>query len=166
MTSSFSDLGVSEKLVVALRSCGFEHPSYVQQQALPLTLSSELPDVILQAKSGTGKTLVFLITILDNYCRALEANDDGDDVAGASLIVCPTREIAIQVSDECDKLLSALSKATAGGDGGCCFPKSVLRVIGGEEMQKKKNVIITNSCRMMLSIIVATPGRFIHMMKT
>ena len=92
---TFADLTISESTVHALEQAGFRKPSPIQLQALPLALIGL--DLLIQAKSGTGKTLVFSITALES----VQTNDDDDDeasVIGTRVIILgPTREIAQQI---------------------------------------------------------------------
>lgn len=62
-TSSFKDHMLKEELLRALQDCGFEHPSDVQQQCIPRAKMGN--DILCQAKSGMGKTAVFVLTVLD-----------------------------------------------------------------------------------------------------
>ena len=92
---TFADLTISESTVHALEQAGFRKPSPIQLQALPLALIGL--DLLIQAKSGTGKTLVFGITALESI-----QTDDGDEddasVIGTKVIILgPTREIAQQI---------------------------------------------------------------------
>lgn len=87
----FRELGLSEEVLEALRVKGFEEPTPIQAQTIPLLLSGK-KDIIGQAQTGTGKTASFglpLIERLDDQNRAVQA-----------LVLAPTRELAIQVAEE------------------------------------------------------------------
>ena len=75
------------ELMEAIRSVGFDTATEVQEQAIPLVLSGK--DVIVRAKTGTGKTAVFIVPIMQNMPRTNTVN---------ALIIAPTRELALQVS--------------------------------------------------------------------
>lgn len=87
----FAALGLSQNVLNALQKKGWETPSEIQEKTIPLLLKNE-KDVVGQAQTGTGKTGAFglpLIDQLDDSSRKVQA-----------LILCPTRELAIQVADE------------------------------------------------------------------
>src|SRR2546421_369781 len=88
MTTSFADLGLSERTLPALRDVGYEAPSPIQQQAIPALLEGR--DVIGQAQTGTGKTAAFGLPIIEYL-------DPGDSGVQA-LVLTPTRELCIQVT--------------------------------------------------------------------
>ena len=86
----FKALGLSENVLQALQKKGWEQPSPIQEQTIPLLLKGE-KDIVGQAQTGTGKTGAFglpLIELLDDNNRNVQA-----------LILCPTRELAIQVAE-------------------------------------------------------------------
>jgi ATP-dependent RNA helicase DeaD len=85
---SFADLGPSEDLLEALRHLGYEQPTPIQEQAIPILLEGR--DVIGQAQTGTGKTAAFGLPMLDYV-------DTADDEVQA-LVLTPTRELCIQVT--------------------------------------------------------------------
>jgi ATP-dependent RNA helicase DeaD len=88
MAASFTDLGLSESTLQALRDVGYESPSPIQEQAIPSLLEGR--DVIGQAQTGTGKTAAFGLPIME-YIDATER-----DVQ--ALVLTPTRELCIQVT--------------------------------------------------------------------
>jgi ATP-dependent RNA helicase DeaD len=88
MAKSFADLGLSEPILQALRDVGYESPSPIQEQALPVLLAGH--DVIGQAQTGTGKTAAFGLPILQYV--------DPSEPAVQALVLTPTRELCIQVT--------------------------------------------------------------------
>src|SRR5215212_4164124 len=86
--TSFADLGLSQPLLEALRDVGYESPSAIQEQAIPPLLEGR--DVIGQAQTGTGKTAAFGLPLL----QYVDASDDGVQ----ALVLTPTRELCIQVT--------------------------------------------------------------------
>jgi ATP-dependent RNA helicase DeaD len=86
--TDFSDLGLSEPLLQALRDVGYESPSPIQEQAIPPLLEGR--DVIGQAQTGTGKTAAFGLPLLEYV--------DPEDNAIQALVLTPTRELCIQVT--------------------------------------------------------------------
>src|ERR1700685_827977 len=88
MAKSFSELGLSESTLQALRDVGYESPSPIQEQAIPALLEGR--DVIGQAQTGTGKTAAFGLPIMEYI-------DSSEQVVQA-LVLTPTRELCIQVT--------------------------------------------------------------------
>ena len=86
--TTFADLGLSDSLLQALRDVGYESPSPIQEQAIPPLLEGR--DVIGQAQTGTGKTAAFGLPLLEYV-------DPADDAVQA-LVLTPTRELCIQVT--------------------------------------------------------------------
>ncbi len=89
----FESLNLDQKLIDAVHAMGYEKCTPVQEQALPECLPGQ--DVMAQAQTGTGKTAVFLLTILQ---RMIADNDPGGSLR--ALIVVPTRELAVQVEEQ------------------------------------------------------------------
>jgi ATP-dependent RNA helicase DeaD len=87
-TVGFDEIGLSEPLLKAVRDAGFETPTRIQGQAIPVLLSGR--DLIGQAQTGTGKTAAFGLP-------AIPQVDPGQDAVQA-LILAPTREMAVQVA--------------------------------------------------------------------
>ena len=92
--STFAELGLTERLLRALKDAKYSTPTPIQSQAIPLLL--EGADLLGIAQTGTGKTAAFTLPLLDNL------EDDGVKAAprtARSLILAPTRELALQISD-------------------------------------------------------------------
>ena len=94
MTASFTELGLSQELLKAVEDLGFEEPSPIQVLAIPALLTGK--DAVGQAQTGTGKTAAFGLPILEKIASGKSVQ---------ALVLCPTRELAIQVSEELSKLL-------------------------------------------------------------
>src|ERR1700722_1960133 len=93
-TKLFSELGISAELLKAIDKLGFEQASPIQAEAIPVLLQGR--DVVGQSQTGSGKTAAFSIPAIekvDTQLRAVQV-----------LILCPTRELAVQVSEEVHKL--------------------------------------------------------------
>src|SRR5580693_920887 len=88
MAKSFSELGLSESTLQALRDVGYESPSPIQEQAIPALLAGR--DVIGQAQTGTGKTAAFGLPIMEYI--------DSSEQSVQALVLTPTRELCIQVT--------------------------------------------------------------------
>ncbi|MBW3467272.1 DEAD/DEAH box helicase [Arthrospiribacter ruber] len=128
----FSDLGISAEILKAVEEMGYTHPSTIQSQSIPFMLEGK--DVIGQAQTGTGKTAAFGIPIIDNVDPAINKPQ--------ALILCPTRELAVQVEGEIVKL----SKFKRGISSTCIY--------GGEAIDRQ-----IRSLRKGVQIVVGTPGR-------
>ncbi len=130
----FKDLGVSEELLTALEKKGFVNPTPIQQQTIPLLLN-DTRDIIGQAQTGTGKTAAFGIPILQKI-------EQGKRKVQA-LILTPTRELAVQVTEE---IVSFKGKSNI----------YILPVYGGQGMDYQLRRL-----REGVDIVVGTPGRVI-----
>jgi ATP-dependent RNA helicase DeaD len=136
MTKTFEELGLSAELTKALGENGFEAPFPIQEAAIPLVLEGR--DVIGQAHTGTGKTAAFGLPIL------AKVSNDGPVQA---LVLVPTRELAVQVTNEISRLAKYTGIKTAAIYGG--------QSINLQHEKLKRGV----------QIIVATPGRLIDHIK-
>lgn len=130
--TTFDTLGVSAHLVAALQKLNITAATPIQTQTIPLLLEGK--DILASAQTGTGKTIAYLLPILQGL---LESNDDS-----TALILVPTRELAVQVKDS---ILDVL------GRGSSIFT-AVL--IGGEPMARQFAQLKRRP-----RIVVATPGR-------
>merc|ERR1719198_2654465 len=92
-TSGFRDLLLKPELLRSITDCGFEHPSEVQHECIPQAILGM--DVLCQAKSGMGKTAVFVLATL----QQLEVTEG---CVGA-VVLCHTRELAYQISNEFER---------------------------------------------------------------
>ncbi len=130
----FENLGLSREVVRAIEAMGFEEMTPIQARAIPCVLKGK--DIIGQAQTGTGKTLAFGIPILETINPKIKKIQ--------ALILCPTRELAIQVAEE----LQTVSK----------FKRdvSILAVYGGQPIDRQIRVLRNGA-----HIIIGTPGRTI-----
>ena len=96
-----------EELLKAIQEAGWEHPSEVQQQCIPKAIAGA--DVICQAKAGRGKTGVFVISLLQQL-DVVETEDGKDKVLNdcKAVVMCHTRELALQIQGEFNRLKSYL----------------------------------------------------------
>src|SRR3712207_9560172 len=92
--TNFNELEVKDEITKAIADLGYEQPSPIQAKAIPVVLEGY--DVIGQAQTGTGKTAAFSIPLLEKI--------DPSDKRLQAIVLCPTRELAIQVSEEVRKL--------------------------------------------------------------
>ncbi|MGG3926480.1 DEAD/DEAH box helicase [Metabacillus fastidiosus] len=133
MTITFQDLNLSSALMQSISKMGFEEPSPIQAQTIPLGLQNK--DVIGQAQTGTGKTAAFGIPLIEKI--------DMKNENIQALVVAPTRELAIQVSEELYKI-------------GYHKRSRVLPIYGGQDINRQIRALKKNP-----HIIVGTPGRLI-----
>jgi len=128
----FSDFNLKKEILKRLEEIGFEKPSPIQEKAIPLILQKK--DIVAQAQTGTGKTAAFGLPILS----MLEKNQK-------ALIITPTRELAIQVSEEIFRFGKYLGIHTATVYGGSSYSRQISHIKNAE-------------------VIVATPGRLIDLL--
>lgn len=134
IAQGFSELGLSDNLLKALSDMNFSNPSSIQKEAIPQVLSGN--DIIAKAPTGSGKTAAFAIPIIEK----LDLSPENKSVQ--ALVLCPTRELAIQVHREFEKLTKYFENV------------SVVSVYGGQGIEKQLSAL-----KKQPQIIVATPGR-------
>ncbi|HEX4867600.1 MAG TPA: DEAD/DEAH box helicase [Acidimicrobiales bacterium] len=132
-SSSFADLGLRPDLLEALAELGYEEPTPIQRQAVPPLVEGR--DLLGQAPTGTGKTAAFALPILQ---RLLEGDRGRDPVA---LVLVPTRELAVQVSEALHKYGRRLGAR-------------VVPIYGGQPIGRQLHVLDRG-----VDVVVATPGR-------
>ncbi|PBB06057.1 MULTISPECIES: DEAD/DEAH box helicase [Salimicrobium] len=130
--TKFNSLGLSDPILKALDHMGFEETTPIQEQTIPLGMEGH--DVIGQAQTGTGKTAAFGIPMIEKVDKQVRG------VQG--LVIAPTRELAIQVAEELNRL---------GKNAGV----RALPVYGGSNMERQIRALKNNE------IVVATPGRLL-----
>ena len=133
-TVSFPDLDLSKELVRAITDLGFEEPTPIQALAIPMM--KEGRDVIGQAHTGTGKTAAYGLPMLgqiDPRNRHVQA-----------LVMCPTRELAIQVSEELSKLAKYLHGVV------------IIPVYGGQPIERQLAALDKG-----VQVVIGTPGRIL-----
>ena len=134
----FEEFEIDERILRAVEDMGFEEASPIQAQAIPELLAGK--DVIGQAQTGTGKTAAYSIPLLMSIKPEIKKPQ--------AVVLCPTRELAIQVADEIRKLAKYMSDI------------KVLPVYGGQEIVKQ-----IKSLKNGVQIIVGTPGRVMDHMR-
>lgn len=134
MENSFTDLKISEAMIQSLDQINITDPTPIQKEAIPLLLEGK--DVIGQAQTGTGKTFAYAIPLLerlDQKKRTVQA-----------LILCPTRELSLQVATEVQKLSSGMKGIRTA------------TIYGGQSYEKQFKALNDHP-----QIIIGTPGRII-----
>ncbi len=135
----FSELGLSPEILKAIDKLGFEQASPIQAEAIPVLMSGK--DVVGQSETGSGKTAAFAIPAIEKVEPAVRAVQ--------ILILCPTRELAVQVAEEVHKL--------------ACFKRGIqaLPIYGGQSYDRQ-----ILGLRNGAQIVIGTPGRVMdHMRK-
>ncbi|MES9736851.1 DEAD/DEAH box helicase [Peribacillus frigoritolerans] len=132
--TEFIDLGVSPAINNILKQIGISAPTPIQEKSIPDILAGR--DVIAKAQTGTGKTLAFLLPILEKVDPAASHIQ--------SLIVTPTRELALQITAELKKFADEIEGL------------QVLAVYGGQDVEQQMKKLTRN-----ISVVVATPGRLL-----
>ena len=133
---TFEDLNLKSSILKAIKDLGYEHPSQIQAEAIPLAIEGY--DLIGQAQTGTGKTAAFGCSILNNMKKSSKIS---------SIILTPTRELAIQIYEELIKL-SKYEKI------------SILPIYGGDSIQKQIRELNKG-----IDIVVGTPGRVLDLIR-
>lgn len=131
---NFLELGISETFNHTLRENGIAEATPIQEKAIPVVMAGK--DIIGQAKTGTGKTLAFVLPILEKI------DPESSDVQ--ALIVAPTRELALQITTEIEKMLVHQENI------------NVLAIYGGQDVAQQMRKLKGNT-----HIVVATPGRLL-----
>jgi ATP-dependent RNA helicase DeaD len=131
-TPPFSELGLSPELLAAVEVLGFERPSPIQAMAIPVALTGR--DILGPSHTGSGKTAAFTLPLLAKLDFTLRRPQ--------ALILCPTRELAVQVCEEVHRLGSKLGQLRA------------VPVYGGAPMDRQLRAL-----RDGVQVVVGTPGR-------
>jgi len=130
----FEDFVLSHEISLAIEQMGFEEPTPIQAQTIPLLLKGK--DLIGQAQTGTGKTAAFGIPIIEKIQPGHKETQ--------ALVLCPTRELAIQVAEEFAELLKHKKQI------------HVIPIYGGQPIGRQMQALHKGA-----QIIIATPGRLI-----
>lgn len=138
----FNELLLSQPILDGIADAGFTDCTEVQAKILPISLQGK--DVMVQSKTGSGKTAIYLLTILQAYVKAKEAGKD----TPKALIVAPTRELAVQIEEDAIKLAKHVEGVVIG-----CF-------YGGVGYEKQ-DALIEKGC----DVFVCTPGRILDYQK-
>lgn len=137
---TFEEIGIDKKYIRAIEELGFKHPMPVQQEVIPHLMKEDYEDLIVLAQTGTGKTAAFGLPLIQ------KTNPDLKHVQ--HLILCPTRELCLQISDD----LAAYAKYESA--------VKITAVFGGASMERQIKIVKKG-----VHIISATPGRLIDLIK-
>ncbi|MBQ9253195.1 MAG: DEAD/DEAH box helicase [Bacteroidales bacterium] len=130
---TFKDFGLKQELYNAIEDLGFKTPMPIQEQAIPTILYNDV-NLIALAQTGTGKTAAFALPILNRI--------DVEDTNIQALIICPTRELCIQIANDCKKFSKYLKSL------------KVVPVYGGASIE-----VQIRELKHTTHVLVATPGR-------
>ncbi|KAA0195805.1 hypothetical protein HAZT_HAZT000169 [Hyalella azteca] len=139
-SSGFRDFLLKPEILKAIVDCGFEHPSEVQHECIPQAVLGM--DILGQAKSGMGKTAVFVLATLQQI--------DPVDGQVSALVMCHTRELAYQIAKEYERFSKYMSNVKVGV------------FFGGMNISKDEETL-KNNCP---HIVVGTPGRILALVRT
>jgi len=131
MNKNFTEMGLSPKTLKAIEKMGFTQPTPIQSSAIPTILKGK--DIIGQAHTGTGKTATFAIPMLEQL--------DFSSKRVQALVLCPTRELAVQVTREISALGVNRSELSA------------ITVYGGQPIERQIRALKKG-----VQIVVGTPG--------
>lgn len=139
MDKSFEDLGLTKEVLEAVSDLGYEEPTPVQEQAIPLVLEGR--DIVAAAQTGTGKTAAFLLPIM---CKLGRVKKHQSPIC---LVITPTRELAQQI----DETAYTIGKHTH---------HRAFTVVGGTKYEPQIAAIKNG-----VEILVATPGRLLDLLQ-
>jgi superfamily II DNA/RNA helicase len=139
-SSGFRDFLLKPEILKAIGDCGFEHPSEVQHECIPQAILGT--DVICQAKSGMGKTAVFVLATLQQLTPV--------DGQVSILVITHTRELAFQIAKEYERFSKFLTPAVR-----------VANFFGGTKIEDDEKKLATNTPH----IVIGTPGRLLALIK-
>ncbi|WP_345001398.1 DEAD/DEAH box helicase, partial [Tsukamurella soli] len=156
VSPTFAELGVDQGIVAALATRGIERTFAIQELTLPLALAGN--DLIGQARTGMGKTYGFGVPLLNRLTKAAaEAGEAGLralDGTPRALIIVPTRELCIQVTDDLEQAAAGFDVATTKGP----RPISILSIYGGRPYEAQ-----IDGLRKGVDVVVGTPGRLLDL---
>ncbi len=136
---SFSELGLSEQVVEAIHQMGFETPTPIQEQAIPVLLQGNT-DLVGLAQTGTGKTAAFGLPLIELI--------DAKDRTTQALVLAPTRELSVQITTDLENFSKSVKDL------------NIVTVYGGASISDQIRKIKRGA-----QIIVATPGRLIDLIE-
>ncbi len=134
----FDELDISQEILKAVEDMGFEETTPIQTNAIPKIMQGK--DIIGQAQTGTGKTAAFGIPILERV--------DTDNKYPQSIILCPTRELAIQVAEELKRLSKYMRRI------------KTLPIYGGQPISRQIKALKKG-----VQVVIGTPGRLMDHMR-
>ncbi len=138
MTTRFDELELQAPILRAIAELGFEEMTPIQAQAIPVVLTGK--DIVGQAQTGTGKTAAFGLPVLQKIDPKLKAVQ--------AIILCPTRELAIQVSEELHKFSKFMHAV------------KVLPIYGGQDISRQIRALKAG-----VQVVIGTPGRVMDHMR-
>uniref|UniRef100_M8B5F8 ATP-dependent RNA helicase n=1 Tax=Aegilops tauschii TaxID=37682 RepID=M8B5F8_AEGTA len=139
----FDECGISPLTVKALTDAGYIQTTVVQEAALPVCLEGK--DVLVKAKTGTGKSVAFLLPAIESVLNAMKSHTNHRVSPIFALVLCPTRELAVQVTAEANVLVKYHHGV------------GVQSLIGGTRFKLDQRRLESDPCQ----ILVATPGRLL-----
>ena len=135
---TFNELNLNEKTKKALKDAGYFNPTPIQEQAIPVIL--EHKDFIGQSKTGTGKTASYSLPMIETI--------DATNKKVQALVLCPTRELALQVTEEVRKFLKYQEGI------------KTIAIYGGQSIETQIKILKKG-----IQIVIGTPGRIMDHMR-
>ncbi|HKI73303.1 MAG TPA: DEAD/DEAH box helicase, partial [Pseudomonadales bacterium] len=140
LPADFAELHLPDELNRAIKKLKFKHCTPIQKEVLPFSLDGR--DIIAQAQTGTGKTAAFLIAVIAYHLENPEVESRGNGTPFA-LAIAPTRELAMQIASDAEKL-------------GEFTDLAIVTLVGGIDYEKQRKLLAQP-----VDIVVATPGRLL-----
>ena len=135
---TFEEIGLRQELLQAVHALGFEKPTPIQEQAIPFVLNEDT-DLLAFAQTGTGKTAAFSLPMLERI--------DAELPQIQALVLCPTRELCLQIAQDIDNFTKFMKIRTTAVYGGASIDKQIDKLKRGAH------------------IVVGTPGRTLDLIK-
>ena len=139
--TDFSEFQLDARLLRAIEESGYTTPTPIQAQAIPVVLTGQ--DVMGSAQTGTGKTASFVLPLLQKILPHASSSTSPARHPVRALVLCPTRELAVQVAENAEKYAKHTPIRTAVVFGGMDMKQQALQIRGGIEL------------------LIATPGRLL-----
>ena len=150
----WSHCGLTRTMLEVVEKLGYDKPTPIQMQALPVIMSGR--DVIGVAKTGSGKTMAFLVPMFRHIMDQERVKDNEGPIG---LILTPTRELAVQIHRDCKPFAKALGLRTVCAYGGPPIKDQIA------ELKRGTDIIVATTGRM-IDLLAANQGRVVSLMRT
>lgn len=136
---------LDRKLIRALRGLGYTYPTAIQMQAIPISIQRH--DLIGLSHTGSGKSAAYLLPLVNHIMKLPKLDYDTNQDGPYALIISPTRELALQIVDECEGIIKYAEIRVYG-------------IVGGKSVEEQGMEL-----RKSTEIVIATPGRLLELLQ-